>query len=471
MNLKNLKNKNILILGFGQEGKDSYLALRKLFPEKVLGIADKLNFKDFSKKVQKTLKSDKKLKLHFGENYLKYLKNYNLIIKTPGIPQEIAKPFLAHSTGSGQAKTKITSQTEIFLENCQGVIIGVTGTKGKGTTVSLIYKILKTGGLKVKLVGNIGKPVFQTLLKSKKNDIFVYEMSSHQLENLKKSPQIAVFLNLYPAHLDYYKNFAQYKKAKENILRYQTEKDFFIYNSDQKELREIAKLSKAKKIPITATKYEFITNIRKNLPGLFNIFNIASAVAVAELFNVPKNKIIEAIKEFKPLPHRLEFVGKYRGIEFYNDSLATVPQASEAALEALKDRVKTLIFGGMSVKGFKFSQVAKKILKSKIKNLILFPDTGEAVFREISKLKNKGKNLPKVFFVSRQDKESSLGGAASMREALKIAFRETKKGICLLSPGSPSFNLFRDYKERGNMFKKFVKSFAREDKPKAKPEH
>jgi UDP-N-acetylmuramoylalanine--D-glutamate ligase len=445
MVLEELKNKKILILGFGREGQDSYLALRKLFPQKVLAIADKLEFKNLPKNKQKLLKSDKKLKLYFGKNYLKSLPNYDLIIKTPGIPLKTIKPFL-------KKNTKITSQTEIFFENCPGTIVGVTGTKGKGTTCALISQILKERGLKVHLVGNIGKPVFQLLLKAKNDEIFVYELSSHQLQNLKKSPQIAVFLNLYPCHLDYYKNFQEYKKAKENITKYQTKKDFFIYNAQQKELREIAKISKAKKIPINPTNHEFrgIANkIKKNpLIGKFNLFNIMAAFKVGKIFGISEREIIKAIEKFKPLPHRLEFVGKYKGIEFYNDSLATVPQATQFALEALGNKVKTLILGGFNRGGVDFSSLAKKILKSNIKNLIfLSPGTGEKIWREILALKKR--NLPKAFFVS------------SMAQAVKKAYQNTKRGkVCLLSPASPSFNLFRDYRERGNLFKKFVRYYG-----------
>jgi len=444
MRLDELKNKRILILGFGKEGEDSFLALRKLFPEKVLGIADKMGFKELSKGTQKLLKLDKKAKLYFGKDYLRALKNYDLIIKTPGISLSTVKPFL-------RKNIKITSQTEIFLKNCPGIIIGVTGTKGKGTVASLIFQILKGGGLKARLIGNIGKPVFQTLLKARAEEIFVFELSSHQLQNLKKSSQIAVFLNLWPAHLDYFRNFKEYQRAKENIARYQTKKDFFIYNVDEKPLRKIAKSSKAQKIPFGIKKLGELAKIipQKEIPlkGKFNLLNVLAAVKVGELFNVKASKIRQAIKSFKPLAHRLEFVGKYRGIVFYNDSIATVPQATVAALDGLGDRVRTLILGGSDSK-VDFSALIKRILKSNLKTLIfLSPGTGEQIWQKITTFRKT--NLANAFFVS------------SMKEAVKKAFQSTERGkICLLSPAAPSFNLFRDYQERGDLFKKLVRKYG-----------
>lgn len=444
MYLNELKDKKILVLGFGKEGRDNYLALRKLFPEKIIAIADKLEFKELSKKNQEFLKKDKNLKLYLGKNYLESLKNYQFIIKTPGIRLSSLKPFL-------RKKTKITSQTEIFFEYCPGKIIGVTGTKGKGTTSSLIYQILKKSGFRSHLIGNIGKPVFQTLLRAKTSDIFVYEISSHQLQSLKKSPYIAVFLNLYPDHLDYYKNFKEYCQAKESIASYQTKKDYFIYNSEQKLLREIAKKSEAKKIAFNIKKIRNLEKIiaRKEIPlkGDFNLLNILAAVLVGKIFNISSEKIRRAIRSFKPMPHRLEFVGKYKGIEFYNDSFATIPQATTAAIDALGKKVKTLILGGSSKREIDFPILAKKILKSKIENLILFPYTGKKIWKEVLNFKKGGQDLPKSFFVS------------SMAEAVKTAYGCTKKGsICLLSPASASFSVFRNYKERGNLFKKYVRS-------------
>ncbi len=483
MKLEELKHKKILILGFGREGKDNYLALRKLFPKKILAIADRMELEELPKKIQRSLRFDKKLKLYFGKDYLKALKKYDLIIKTPGIPLKTIKPFLK----KGQ---RMTSQTEIFFDNCPGIIVGVTGTKGKGTTCSLIYKILKRGRLKVHLVGNIGKPVFQILLRAKRNEIFVYELSSHQLQSLKKSPQIAVFLNLYPAHLDFFGSFSEYKKAKENILKWQNNDDFLLYNVDQKILRELAKKSRAKKLPFTlkskliyrkrslyscyfkggwifCQREKIISQKEIPLKGKFNLLNVMAAVLVGKIFTIPVKKIREAIKSFKPLPHRLEFVGKYKGIEFYNDSLATVPQSTIAALEGLGERIESLILGG-SETGANFSSLAKKILETKIRNLIfLSPGSGEEIWRAIQKtyrkIKNlKKKKLPKAIFVFPLKKQNSPQSSGVMKEAVKKAYQITTKGkICLLSPASPSFNLFSDYKQRGNLFKKFVKKYGR----------
>lgn len=406
MILADLKDKKILILGFGREGQDTFLFLRRLFPGKVFGIAD-----------QKRSYIKGKVKLHFGKNYLRKISNYDIIIKSPGIPSKTVTPFLKN-------RQKITSQTEIFFENCPGKIIGITGTKGKSTTSSLIYELLKKGGIKVHLVGNIGKPVLSSLLKAKKSDVFVYELSSFQLQNLKKSPYIAVFLNVFPEHLDYHKNFQEYLTAKANITKYQLKKDYIIYNIQDKKVIKIVKSSKAKKIPIKGKYYEL---------------NKEAARRVGEIFKI--KDINKSIKEFKFLPHRLEFVGKFKGIEFYNDSLSTVPEATIEALDYLGDSVQTLILGGFD-RGLDFKKLAKKVTKAKVKTLILFPKTGKRIHKEIIKVSKK----QNIFFIN------------NMKKAVKLSFTYTDRGkICLLSPASPSFGLFKDYKERGNLFKKHIK--------------
>ena len=422
MRIEKLRNKKILILGFGREGRDNLKFLRKLFPKKVIGIADQKQFSISNFQFPN-------VKFHLGKNYLKALKNYDVIIKSPGIPFKILPK---------SALNKVTTQTEIFFDNCPGKIIGVTGTKGKSTTASLIYQILKAcpeRSRRAHLVGNIGKPVLSLLFRAKPNDIYVYELSSHQLYNLKKSPRIAVFLNIYPEHLDYYRNFKEYASAKANITRYQTKDDYLIFNSGDKLVKEIAKKSKAKKIPIKGEYYDL---------------NRASARAVGKIFKIPSKIIEKAIREFKPLPHRLELVGTFKGITFYNDALSTIPETAILAMEALGKRVQTIFLGGFDRK-IDFKKLAKSVLENKnIKNVILFPTTGKKIWKALRLASPaQGKKLPKHFFVD------------NMPEAVKLAYQNTQKGkICLLSCASTSFSIFRDYKEKGNLFKKYVKKYS-----------
>ncbi len=427
MKLHALKDKKILVLGFGKEGEDTFLFLRKIFPEKTIGIAD------VKYKIQNTRYKIQNVKWHLGKNYLDALKDYDVIIKSPGIPFKTLRRTVLR---------KVITQTDIFFDNCPGKIIGITGTKGKSTTSSLIYKILKTGGLTVKLVGNIGKPVLSFLnigqpvlgflVNAKADEIFVYELSSHQLYNLKTSPHIAVFLNLFREHLDYYKNFKEYARAKANIVLHQSKNDFLVFNAADKIVSEFTKKSKAKKIPITGEYF----NLDKN-----------AAKAVGLIFKIPESIIDKAIEKFKPLPHRMELVGTFKGITFYNDALATIPEATMAAIDFLGDKVETIMLGGFDRK-INFQKLAKKIIESKIKTVILFPTTGTKIWNEIKK--SGGEGQIKHFFVN------------DMAGAVKLAFQYTGKGkICLLSTASSSFSIFKDYKEKGNLFKNFVRNFIR----------
>lgn len=386
-----LAKHKVLILGFGREGKSVLNYYIKHYPQIKVDTADK----------------------NEGENYLDKLQDYDVIIKSPGIPY---LPEIKEAQKQGKA---ISSATQIFFNYFKGQIIGVTGTKGKSTTASLIYDVLKKGGIDVHLMGNIGKPALDILDQLDKNSVVIYELSSFQLEDLDKSPHIAVITNIYLEHLDHHGNFENYKAAKFNITRFQTEKDYLIYNKD------VAVESNAKKMPFIPTN-----NLDDSIPAKY----------IGKLFGIPQEIVNKAIEDFKPLPHRLEFVGEFKGVKFYNDSLATIPQATIGALQALGENVETLITGGFD-RGVNYSVLGKVIAKSKIKTLILFPETGEKIQKTV-------KNTVKSFNVN------------SMKEAVKLAFENTSKGkIVLLSPASSSFNLFKDYADRGSQFKKFVTSF------------
>jgi UDP-N-acetylmuramoyl-L-alanine---L-glutamate ligase len=428
MTLQELETKKVLLLGFAREGRDTLLFLRKKFPKKVIGIADQN-----PDAVTSIIHGRRKLmSLHLGKRYLNALKKYDVIIKSPGIPPFKIAPFLTKSQ-------IVTSQTEIFLNECPGTIIGITGTKGKSTTASLIHAVLKEGGVRSRLIGNIGEPVLSYLKKAKPDDVFVYELSSFQLTNLKKSPHIAVFLNLYPEHLDYYQgNFLAYARAKANITKYQTQTDFLIYNAKDPLVSKIARKSKAQKLPFSLPR----PGLGTPRPGLDIIASVEPAILVGKLFGISQKKIQKALKEFKPLPHRLERVGEWKGITFYNDSLATIPEATCAALDFLGDKVHTLIVGGFD-RGLTFEKLGKKIGESGVKTLILFPTTGEKILASIRK-------PPQSFF------------ANTMKEAIRLSYSHTPSGkICLLSSAASSFNMFKDYKDRGEQFTKLAKRYGK----------
>jgi UDP-N-acetylmuramoylalanine--D-glutamate ligase len=443
MKTAELKDKKILILGFGREGIDTFNFLRKAYPQKPIGIADKANRRQLSSKAKNIIKKDKKLKLYLGKDYLNSLKRYEVIIRSPGVAPKTIKTFLTK-------RQRLTSQAGIFFEECPGEIIGVTGTKGKSTTASLIYEILKKNGIKAKLAGNIGKPMLSMLGSARKDTYYVLELSSHQLLDLKKSPHIAVLLNIFPEHLDYYEGFTDYANSKARITRYQTKEDFLIFNPDNEPVKKIAAKSRARKISLASVR---LPKRKFLLKGKFNLYNIRAAVAAARLVGLNNREIFEAVEKFKPLPHRLEYVGKYKGIIFYNDALSTIPEATLAALETLGNSVQTIFLGGFD-RGLEFGNLVGKILNEPIKNIILFPETGERIWREMLKQTEKNEDLlkkHKVFLVQ------------GMEDAVKLAYEFTDRGkVCLLSTASPSFGLFRDYREKGELFKKFVKKYGKD---------
>ena len=458
MKLEDLINKKILILGFGREGKDSFEFLKKKGITKYIGIADQ-------KKMSNLLK-DKGIKYFLGKDYLSSIKYYDVIIKSPGILYNLVHPLLR----KGQV---LTSQTELFFDNFQGEIIGITGTKGKSTTTSLLYNILRKSGLRVYLGGNIGKPVLMSLTRARPDDIFVEELSCHQLNRLKKSPHIAIFLDIFPEHLDYYKSFKAYFRAKQNICLHQKKDDYFIFNSDFRLLRALSKRVKSHLLSfgfnpfpkrITYLKGQWIYNRGKkiikvkNIPllGEHNLLNVMAAITAAKVLHSQDQIIRETVKNFRPLQHRLQFVGNFRGILFYDDSLSTIPQATIAAIKALGSKnISGLILGGYD-RGIDFSEMSKMIAHLHLKTIILFPPSGERIYKSIMKEWSASrKNKPLFFFVN------------NMKEAIQICYQYVPRGkICLLSPASPSFGVFKDYRDRGEQFIKYIKKVENQARPK-----
>lgn len=442
MKIKDLKNKIICVLGYGREGKESvnFLIKKKITSLKKIIVSDERYFDDFEKAEQKIiLKLQKQgVLFYLGNEYEEGIKESKIIIKTPGISVDKISKFLNGKT--------LTSQTEIFISNFPGKIIGVTGTKGKSTTSSLIYHILDSAGFNVKLAGNIGIPALSVLQHSTKNSYCVLELSSHQLHKINVSPHIAVFLNIYPEHLDYYSDFEEYFRAKSNVTNFQKKQDWFIFNNQSKKVAGLSKKTKAKALPFNNVDLEFFKHKRKG--GInFDIYadNIKAAICVAGILKIKEENIKQGIKTFKTLPYRLEYIGKYKNIDFYNDSLATIPEATIMALKALPE-VDTIILGGHE-RNISYDSLAEHLCN--IKNMVLFPTSGRKIAAAVGDYckENNIREFPNFFY------------ASNMKEAVDFCFRRTEKGkTCLLSCASPSFGLFKDYKDRGDQFKKYVKN-------------
>ena len=382
------KDKKVLILGFGKEGQSTYHLIRKYFQEKKIYIADKKEnlVEQFS-----FLKFDKNIEIINPDNYLDNLNEYDVIMKSPGISfagMDISK-----------FKTKIKSQLELFLECFDVFTIGITGTKGKSTTSTLIYHVLKEQNKKTMLLGNIGIPVFDYINEIEKDTTIVLEMSSHQLEFMEVSPNIAILLNIFEEHLDHYDSFEKYIDSKLNIFKYQKSSDYFLYNIDNEILKKYVNNIKATLYMVSIKKYEkgniilngdtvfvngkaiYNKNKKRNLVGDYNLNNIMFVLGVSEILKLDIHKTINTISNFKTLEHRLELVGTYDNIIYYDNSIATIPIATIEAIEALKN-VDTLIIGGMD-RGIDYSEFIEYLNNSNINNIICMPKTGHDIAKKL----------------------------------------------------------------------------------------
>ena len=449
--IEHLKNKKILILGFGVEGKSTYNFLIKHFPEKTLAV--RYHKQDFNEET-KYLQNDKKLNFYTGDEYLKDIEQYDLILKSPGVTfKGIDTTKFIH---------KVTSQLELFFEYYDCYTIGITGTKGKSTTSSLIHQMLQEQGKKTRLLGNIGIPIFDEIEDIKQDEIVVLEISSHGLEYVKKSPNIGIILNVYEEHLDHYDSLEKYIEAKYNIVKYQKENDVAIFNMDNELMKQYSYKFLEKDYGITMNKDQkeertnviylennaiyqkekllYHTTDERNLKGNYMLNNIMFVLAVSEILKLDFTQTINTINAFEPLEHRMEFVGTFDGVEYYNNSIATIPEATIDAVETL-EKVDTLIVGGND-RGVNQNGLIEFLLKSNVKNIICLPKTGEFIFEKI--VNNENHNVITV---------------KTMEEAVRNAKEVTAKGsICLLSPAASSYGYFKNFQERGKIFKELVRS-------------
>lgn len=423
-----LAPKRILLLGFGREGKSTYQYIRRHFPEKELAIADQ----------NPVTLQDANVALHCGPDYLDAVGRYELVIKSPGISVR----GLALSP-----QVEMTCQLDLFLRFARCRVVGITGTKGKTTTSTLIYSILQAAGVESCLIGNIGVPVFEDI-DAAETMTAVVEMSSHQLEFTSVSPHIAVLTNLYPEHLDHYNGFAGYANAKMNIARRQKAGDFFLCN-DQQDLSEFLDLRALPSTVLRVGEKGDTPFLRKllycnpHLRGAHNRQDIRFAAATAQCLGIGREAVLQGVEAFKGIEHRMEYVGEYQGISFYNDAIATIPHAVMCAIDAL-EHVDTLIFGGMD-RGLDYAAFEEALAASPVRNLIGLPETGRQILASL-RTWGTGKNLVQ---------------AADMRQAVEAAYTYTRPGaVCLFSPAASSYNVYKNFEEKGRHFKNLVRAYG-----------
>lgn len=444
-----LKGKKILLLGYGREGESSYKFIRKHLPDIELTIADK-NTNIDSKKF-----NDSHIQLLLGEHYLDTINDFDLVIKSPGISLKSIIQTID--------KEKISSQTDLFLRAYAQQCIGVTGTKGKSTTSSLIYHIISNLNKNVVFGGNIGLPLFELIDNIEPQTYIVLELSSHQLEFIHQAPHIAILLNLFEEHLDHYNTYLDYQKAKYNIALCQNKDDFFVYNIDDERIMNLIRnqhfvsFSKGFSVNDINNSYcyfndnHIVVNDKRQkilplnteifpLKGIHNYANLTAVVAaISCLENVNIEDIMQFLPTFQPLKHRLENIGTYQGITFYNDSISTIPQATIAAVDALEN-VDTLILGGMD-RGIDYQSLVDYFSNKKVRNFIF---TGKAGERMMHLFKQKG--IKELFFKD------------TYPEIVDLAKQITSKGkICLLSPAAASYDSFRNFEHRGDCFRELVR--------------
>lgn len=447
--MKDFRGKKIAVLGLGIEGEDVVRFLQKK-AAKDITVFDQKKLEELKKRIGELRITNYGL----GEDYLKKrLIGFDIIFRSPAF--KLSLPEIVEAKKAGAI---ISSATKLFFDLCPGKIIGVTGTKGKGTTATLIYQILKAAGKKVYLAGNIGQPILAILPKLDKDSWVILELSSFQLQDMEKSPQIAVVLFITSEHLDYHKNTKEYIEAKSNIVRYQKKEDFSVLNADNQTTVSFASLTPAKILYFSREKKTNGAYIKEGkiiladqvigsvgdlqLRGEHNYDNVCAAITAGWLAKADTNSIKKAIFSFRGLEHRLELVRKFQGASFYNDSFSTTPETAIAGINSFLQPI--ILIAGGSEKGSNYTDLGQQIAKSSVKVLILIGEMAQRIRQAAQQAGFKGEIIfrPKT-----------------MKDIVSLTLKNSKPGeVILLSPACASFDMFKNYKDRGLQFKKYVRS-------------
>ena len=417
-------DKRVLILGYGREGRSSYNFIEQVGGFQCLDIADAK---------EQSVVVDDRHSVVFGDSYLDCLDDYDVVFKSPGIV--LPRPI-------DQYSCYITCQADLFLQVYGQQTIGITGTKGKSTTSSLLYHVLKECGKEVLFGGNIGIPIFELIGDITDNTTIVFELSCHQLEYAHFSPHRAIFLNLYEDHLDHYGSVEKYWNAKKNLYRNQKPGDLLYCNPD---FLPADGDCQAEIIPVTAdclpfSSFEEIKGAR--LRGGHNLTNVAYVYQVCQDYNIGDESFEAAVASFTPLPHRLEFLGQLRGVDYYDDSISTTVESAISAIKAVPN-AGTILLGGMD-RGIDYDPLADFLVTTDLEYIVLMYDSGQVLQRKL-KLRATPDFMDRVHYIG------------TLEEACDFVKENASTGTAvLLSPAAASYGVFKNFEERGDCYKQYI---------------
>ncbi len=447
-----LENKKIAVIGAGV----SNVPLIQILYESELDVTvfDKKELNDMPE-VARFLIENNHIKTSLGEHYLDALQGFDVIFRSPSFLP--TNPYLQKEMERGAL---ITTEVEQVIKLAPCKVIGVTGSKGKTTTTTIIHAILQGLGYSTYLGGNIGTPLYSKLNEMKEDDLVVLELSSFQLMDMKVSPHIAVVTNISPDHLDIHGSYEEYIEAKKYIFLNQGEDDVLVINYDDEIVKEFYKEAKGevryfgmgdirdsyvlKKDNNIYFNNELIIDTKNLLlKGSHNYLNICTALnTIRDYIHVDNLKLQEIVESIHPVHHRLEFVRELNGVRWYNDSASTTPDKALAGIGAFDEKI-VLIAGGYD-KNISYEPLARAIVK-KVSKLILFGSTKDKIYHEVMKLPKGLSSRVQIYVMD------------TLEEVVEVANKVSESGeVVLFSPASASFDMFQNAYQRGDLFKELV---------------
>jgi UDP-N-acetylmuramoylalanine--D-glutamate ligase len=428
---------SVAILGFGREGRSVLSFIRKRAPYRRAAITVRDRDDDIA-----VPPGVKKLT---GRSYLVGLAQHDIIFRSPGVPWNTPELVAAREAG-----VRCSSLTQLFFEHCPGMVIGITGTKGKGTTATLLFKILTAAKKDAYLAGNIGVPALELLPKLTKRSLVVLELSSFQLQGLRVSPPVAALLDIFPDHQDAHRDLKEYYDAKAVIAKFQKKSDRIFYLATNPVAKRLAAKSRGRAIAVDPRRATLFRPAELKIKGPHHFRNAAMAAAIARALGVPQRTIRDTVLAYRGMPHRLEFVRRAGPVSFYDDSASTNPQTAAAAILAFPGENNILIAGGQD-KRLDYEPLADALTSKDCRN---------------------GSTLVILFGENKQKIKKALAPACAvvhltthLKAAVDYAYETAKMTgtpvNIILSPGAASFDMFQNYADRGDQFKRIVRALGR----------